>query len=460
MVLKQGILLSTFPPEGMKHPEAHLNYAFDGDFDIFSHQVARNETSEEDRTLYVGFIANNPSNKKVHIQILSGASYLSQPDAPFLPVPDLCLDNEGKIFSGPGDRVNQDVMRGRRAKFLPDKISLAPGQTKLMFCLPVPVRHLQPALNGRNTLIKLRSSAPVYIASVARFIGPESKAELAPKEWLEALENFPLASPRDEAPTPLRFSGSIKYGRVAGVARGTAWNGTLTNKDIESEVADLNMTRNADKHRNNNNNNKDKDKDKDKEQDTNKNKDKPLPQDAALNRAPIAVARNLSSTVLDIAPEGKSITYPFCTVEGGTFGTGQVQSAPMIVRYHDTAYEAHGNYGVTYKIAMPLHNPFNKIMNVQILFQSSLKSEDHKEQMCFYETPPAKAFFRGSVYLSDGTKGNYWHLVEHQGSEGTKLAEISLPAGAKQDYYFEFLYPADSTPPQELCIKTLPDTAN
>jgi hypothetical protein len=420
-------------------------------------------------------------------------------------VPDLCLDNEGKIYSGPGDRVNQDVMRGRKAKFLPDKITLEPGETKLMFCLPVPVRHLQPALNGRNTLIKLRSSAPVYIASVARFIGPEAKTELAPKEWLQALETFPLASPRDEAPTQFRFSGSIKYGRVAGVARGTAWVGTLTNRDIDESAADSYSTRaevkqararDAESLRDKNGEksqakdaekaldkqaekalDKQADKALDKQADKalDKQADKVLDKEIAKESDKLKLAvkdaqttkaasenneKNSASTVLDIAPSGKSITYPFCTVEGGTFGTGQVQSAPMIVRYHDTAYEAHGNYGITYKITMPLHNPYNKLKNVQILFQSSLKSEDPKKELCFYETPPAKAFFRGSIYLSDGTKGNYWHLVEHQGSEGTKLAEISLPPGARQDYYFEFLYPADSTPPQELCIKTLPDTEN
>ena len=81
LVLKEGILLSTLPPAGMKHPEAHLNYAFNGCFDLFSHHVARNETSEQDRTLYLGFIACNPNNRKVRLQVLSAASYLSQPDA-------------------------------------------------------------------------------------------------------------------------------------------------------------------------------------------------------------------------------------------------------------------------------------------------------------------------------------------------------------------------------------------
>jgi hypothetical protein len=41
LVLEPGILLSTFPPGGMAHPEAHLDYALSGRFDVFAHHVAR-----------------------------------------------------------------------------------------------------------------------------------------------------------------------------------------------------------------------------------------------------------------------------------------------------------------------------------------------------------------------------------------------------------------------------------
>ena len=367
LVLKKGILLSTFPPAGMKHPEAHLNYAFDGCFDLFSHHVARNETSEEDRTLYLGFIAGNPNNRKVRLQILSGGSYLSQPDAPFISAPELCLDNDGKIFSGPGDRVTQDLMRGKRPAFLPANIWLAPGQSKLLFCLPIPVRHLQPALNGRSTLVKFRSSGPVYLASLSRFVSPSAGTSIpSEKEWLTALNNFALATPRDETPTPLRFAGRVKYGRVAGVSRGTEWQATLSDY-AASEV------------------------------------------ESTSGAAPEG-----SSSLLSIPSPGKSFTYPLSTVEGGTFGTGQVQSAPMIVRYHDTAYESHGNYGVTYRISIPLHNPYSGSMDVQLLFQSAIKSDEHSQQMCFYEEPPAKAFFRGTVCLSSGSEASSGTLCKNK----------------------------------------------
>jgi hypothetical protein len=392
MVLNDGILLSTFPPEGMTHPEAHLNYAFDGKFDIFSHHVARSESDSDDRILYLGFIAANPSNRKVHLRFPSGASYVSQPDAPFVTVSELCLNNDAKIFAGPGDRVNLDLLRHKKAAFLPREITIAPGQTKLIFTLPVPVRQLRPALNGRSTLVKAHSSGPIYLASVARLVSANDKDALDESHWLDALKNDQLSSPRDVTPTP-PGAPNIKFGRVSGVVRGTEWDATLTDGD-----ADL----------------------------------------------------------LTIPAPGASITYPFSTVEGGTFGTGQAQSAEMIVRYPDTAYAAHGNYGVTYRFTIPLHNPYEKDMDVQLLFQSAIKSNQQSKQLCFYEAAAPRAFFRGTVRLNtDNKKGNLWHLVQKQGAEGAKLAEVSMPPGSRRNLRLEFVYPPDATPPQQICIKNV-----
>ncbi|MCC5619499.1 DUF3370 domain-containing protein, partial [Nostoc sp. CHAB 5836] len=84
LVLKEGILLSTFPPEGKKVPRAHLNFPFRGRFDIFAHHVARAEPAENLRSLYLGIILHNPGSESVKVNIWQGASYLSQPDAPFI----------------------------------------------------------------------------------------------------------------------------------------------------------------------------------------------------------------------------------------------------------------------------------------------------------------------------------------------------------------------------------------
>lgn len=47
LIQTEGILLSTFPSAGMRTPEAHLNYPFQGRFDIFAHHIARGITPDD-----------------------------------------------------------------------------------------------------------------------------------------------------------------------------------------------------------------------------------------------------------------------------------------------------------------------------------------------------------------------------------------------------------------------------
>ena len=62
LVLKEGILLSTFPADGKQVPEAHLNYPFNGRFDVFAHHVAKAEPPEDLRSLHLGIMLHNPGN--------------------------------------------------------------------------------------------------------------------------------------------------------------------------------------------------------------------------------------------------------------------------------------------------------------------------------------------------------------------------------------------------------------
>ncbi len=73
-VLKEGILLSTFPSEGKKVPTAHLNFSFQGRFDIFTHHVAQAPTPSDLRTLYLGIMLYNPGQESVKVNVLQGAS--------------------------------------------------------------------------------------------------------------------------------------------------------------------------------------------------------------------------------------------------------------------------------------------------------------------------------------------------------------------------------------------------
>ena len=113
VVQTEGVLLSTFPPLGKRFPSAHLNFAFEGRFDVFSHHISRFQTGTP-RTLFHGILLNNPTSKPIRVEILQGASYSTRPDALFLPLPSYVDDPRGTVYAGPGSRVMNDLLRGRR----------------------------------------------------------------------------------------------------------------------------------------------------------------------------------------------------------------------------------------------------------------------------------------------------------------------------------------------------------
>lgn len=115
LILSEGILLSTFPPDNKRTSEAHLNFPFQGRFDIFAHHVAKAPTPEDLRTLYLGILVHNPGNKSVTVNILQAASYLSQPDAPFIELPAVVDNPDSSVFAGPGSRVTSDILRDRKS---------------------------------------------------------------------------------------------------------------------------------------------------------------------------------------------------------------------------------------------------------------------------------------------------------------------------------------------------------
>lgn len=432
MVLEDGLLLSTFSGDGMEHPDAHLGFVFKGNFDIFAHHVTKFESDADERVLWLCFLAGNPSNKKVRIKILSGSTYLSQPDAPFISLPDVSLNDDGKIYAGPGDRVADEVLRNKPATFLPSSLELNPGETRVLLALPVPVRKLRPALNGRSLILKLNSSGEVQLASLARFVGPE-QASVGPSEseWMQLLRKYNLANPRDKTPTaPFNGAPWVVYGRVAGVAVGNEWDAILTDDAVASvPPPDLKF-----------------------EQMVGNPRGRRMLYDPAVK---LAKKKAKAAKFLSIAPAGQSLSFPLSTVERGTFGTGQVQSAPLVVSYQDTAYLANGNYGVKYKMQLPLYNPGNDAVNVQVLFGSPVKSDEQKSELTFMEDAPPRAFFRGTVKVNIDGKDNFWHLVQRQGSKGAKLAEFEMPAGSHKKLSVEFVYPADATPPHVLSVETI-----
>ncbi|MEL6332477.1 MAG: DUF3370 family protein, partial [Cyanobacteria bacterium J06626_26] len=168
LVGNPGILLSTFPPDGMGQPEAHLDFAFEGRFDVFAHHVYRADDPDDLRSMYVAILVHNPGIETVTVNVLHGASYLSQPDAPFISLPSAVpFSPRNPVFAGPGSRVMGDLIQGRRQATLPSQLVVPPGASALLLNAPIPVAEFDPPINGRSTLIELDSSGPVYLASLA-----------------------------------------------------------------------------------------------------------------------------------------------------------------------------------------------------------------------------------------------------------------------------------------------------
>ncbi len=403
LVTEQGILLSTFPNTGSTFPAAHLNYGFKGRFDVFSHHISKASHAGEVKSLFQGILLQNPTTESVTVTVLQGASYLTRPDALFVNLNDSVEDPVGNVYSGPGSRVMSDLLRGRRSGWLPVIMTLAPGESRMLLNLPIPAGLVTPTSNGRSTLIRLNSSGTVYLASMAMFAPRDASGEeRVPQleDWQRFLGSSNLAGPRDRSPTPLKDKNQgddrMIYGRVAGVAKGSQWSATLADQ--------------GDK--------------------------------------------------LKIPQKGRAFSYAISTLPRGTFATGQVQSAPMLVRYPDTAYLANGNYGIQYTLTLPLHNNSTQSQNIAISLETPLKQDMSREQVLFMNPPEPKIFFRGTVklrYIDDANvpQTRFYHLMQRRGQQGEALAKLNLKPGEMRSVEVSLLYPPDATPPQLLTVKTL-----
>lgn len=403
LVGNPGILLSTFPPDGMGQPEAHLDFAFEGRFDVFAHHVYRADDPDDLRSMYVAILVHNPGVETVTVNVLHGASYLSQPDAPFISLPSAVpFSPRNPVFAGPGSRVMGDLIQGRRQATLPSQLVVPPGASALLLNAPIPVAEFDPPINGRSTLIELDSSGPVYLASLAEFANVDGDdTEMAPSlaQWESIVANSGVAGPRDRIPTPITENPTqVIYGRVAGVAQGASWTAT--------------------------------------------------------------VADDGSSDLLTIPASGQAVSYGVSTLYVGQLGTEQNQSAPMLVRYDDTAYEAHGNYGVAYNLAFPLYNPTDIPQTVTVTFETPIKEDKLSTAgLQFFETPPNSTFFRGPIqvkYRDDSglPRIRNLHLVQLRGQQGHPLTTVTLAPQEKRRVDVILRYPPDSTPPQVVTIQT------
>ena len=407
-VKQEGILLSTFPGGWRGDPEAHLEYRLNGEFEVFNHHFTH--SPPDLKTLYLGLMVHNPDNEPVTVEVLAAASYLLEPDAPFKEKSAISDNANGEIYSGPGIRAVDDVLRGKRQSEFPETLEIGPGETQMLMNLPIPVKGLKRPVNGRSTFMRLKvrgktddsPPASIYMASLAQFakIEPDGR-ERAPtlEEWQQLLDNGSLAQPRDQIPTPPeQIGGQLIYSRVAGVQKGAKWSA-----DLVDEGKDF----------------------------------------------------------LTIPDRGKGISFPISTVRAGTLGTKQVQAAPLIVRYPDTAYESHGNYGVYYDLHLPLLNITDETQKVTVTLETPFKEEKLSKNGLIFRQPPLDfPFFRGTVRLryEDNQGKNivkYLHLWHRRGQIVDPLVQLKLNPKSSRFVRVDFRYPPDATPPQVLTIKTL-----
>jgi len=403
LVLQDGILLSTFPPYGRYYPEAHLDFAFEGRFDIFTHHISRARTASETRSLFQGILIENPTGYPVRLEVLQGASYLTRPDALFTNLPDYVDNPIGTAFSGPGSRTADFVLRGRRQSNWPAVTVLEPYESRMLMNLPIPAGVVTPTSNGRSTLFRLFSDGPLYVATMAMF-APQNPdgSERVPtlEEWQALLDRGSLAGPRDLTPTPLDriyTASQAIYGRVAGVSQGSRWQASLT--------------------------------------------DSP------------------NSNALSIPAAGRSFSYGISTLPRGELGTQQVQSAPMLRRYDDTAYLANGNYGIEYALSFPLVNNTNQWHTVSLMMHTPLKQSDNNAALTFLDPPDDRIFFRGTVrlrYRDDRglLQTRYIHVTQRRGQQGEPLVTLEMSPGDRRLVEVDLIYPPDATPPQVITVQT------
>ncbi len=397
-IKQSGILLSTFPPENKATPAAHLNYSLNGDFNLFAHHFTHDPKDRQ--TLYIGVLVYNPGTKPVTIAIPAAASYRLEPDAPFQSKPPMLDNANGQVFSGPGIRAVDTVLRGQRTPEFPAQVVVQPGRYQLLMNGDVITKGLTKPVNGRSTLMRLNSNAPIYIATLAMFAPKTSTGEeRAPtlQEWQTLLTQGKLATPRDKTPTPPNSKGALIYSRVAGVQAGSTWRAQLTDP---------------------------------------------------------------GQTKLTIPKVGQSISYGLSTLRGGRLGTDQTQSAKLLVRYPDTAYESHGNYATYYDLTLPLTNPTAQPKAIAIKLSSPIKEDQLVQGALRFRQPPQEfPFFRGTVrvrYLDEQQQRQtrYLHLWHRIGQRVDPLVTFNLKPGETRSVQVDFYYPPDSTPPQVLSVLT------
>jgi len=403
IVQQAGILVSTLPgPDSADSP--FLNYAFEGNFGVFSHHIAKDQHPGQ-RLLYLGLLVTNQTQKTIRLTRKEGASYLSQPDALFKPLPSFSQNPQAQIYAGPGDRVTTELLAGK-SQLSAEVIEIPPLSTQLVFSQPVPTNvAILPAINGRSSLMYFHSDGPVYLSHLAHFAEKEAGRFVPPTldDYRQLLDQRILAGQREPEPTAYDPEdpppgGTFTYGRVSGVSQGLHWQGKFFEK----------------------------------------------------------------TRILERPAPGETVAYPFSSVYLKRWGTQQNQSGKMLQRYPGSAYQSHANYGVRYDLELPLHNDTAKFATYSLgLSHPSHMGGTAKNAEMTYLYPPNKpVMFRGSARLRwvdeyNQQQDQMVHMVLRHGEETAPITMLTLPPGVHYNLKLSLFYPADCTPPQLLTLRRI-----
>lgn len=395
LIEQEGILFSNFEAGG----EASINVTLSGRFDLFSHHVYAGNDDSLESTLWLALLMAPRGDEPVEVTLLEGSTSLSQATqkgqtaSPFLPLPALMRETTVIVAAGPGSRVAGDLLRQRRASELTSRHwTLQPGAATRLMQLPIPVQGLDPLLNGRNLQLRLHSSGPVQLATLASHgAGHQAPSD---QKW-NALLNQGTLSRKEHKPTPRGTRGPIVYSRVSGVQIGSRWKTRLTDPGRDS-----------------------------------------------------------------LSINDQLLSWPISSLQRGTLGTGQIQTAELKASYPGTAWAAHGNYGVEYDLTLPLHNRGSDQQTLVVTLESPLKTDRAIGGLRFRSDAKGPVMFRGPVEVNglNDSKGRPLgrqtvHLVLRQGQEGPPLGELSLRPGERKDVRIRLIYPADATPPQVITVR-------
>ncbi|QEY33265.1 DUF3370 domain-containing protein [Synechococcus sp. RSCCF101] len=401
LIREPGILLSTFDAErfGSEGSDAHLNLPLSGRFDLFSHHVYAGRPDRLDSTLWLAVVAAPATSGTgpIALRLLEGATSLSQ------------ATRQGQVA----------------APFLP--------------LPPVIAETTEPVFSGPGSRVAgelLRGESTAQLPQQWTIDDGPATVLLTlplPVEGLDPLLNGRNLQLRLESDGPLSVATLATYGPPDAPPSADVWRDLLASGRFSPR------------------------------------EHSPTPRGApggiVYSRVNgVQLGQRWQATLT--SPESSSlraadapVSWPISSLERGRLGTGQVQTAELERFVPDTAWAAHGNYGVEYDLTLPLHNDGDAPVALDLALESPVKTDEPIGGLRF-RSPPGKAvMFRGPVEVSglDGASGRpagarRFHLVARQGQAGPALGRITLAPGEERRVRVRLIYPADATPPQVLSL--------